>query len=112
MKKSIEVQGKILVVSIDDNGGYYAPQWIEAHNGNISYANFTAMIGFENPLAALKQIGREIIEMSRGLDKPVYFIGSTDKRTRVYAKLLKQCGFAFEFVNEPNDGELAINLLF
>lgn len=98
-------------ITVEDNGSYYAPQWVEAKEGDLDFSDFTNLIGFDNPLAAIKKIGRAVIELSSGLDKPVYFIGSTDKRTRVYAKLLKSCGFAFNLVKEPIDGDLAIEIL-
>lgn len=107
----INVQGRTLKITVEDNGSYYAPQWIEDKACEVDFDDFTALIGFDNPLAAIKQIGRAVIELSRNLDKPVYFIGSTDKRTRVYAKLLKACGFVFTMVNEPIDGDLAIEVI-
>ncbi len=110
ISKILNIQGRTIKITIEDNGSYYAPQWIEASEDVVYFDKFTALLGFKNPLSAIKQIGREIIELSTGLDKPVYFIGSTDKRTRVYSKLLKSCGFTFSLINEPVDNELAINL--
>lgn len=105
---TINVQGRTLKITVEDNDSYYAPQWIEDKQGEICFDDFTSLLNFPNPRAALKQIGRAVIGLCSSLDKPVYFIGSTDKRTRVYAKLLKSCGFAYTLVHEPIDGDLAI----
>lgn len=109
--QKVVIQGHRLCVSISDNGAYYAPQWTRDINDELKFEHFTELLNFNNPVKALKELYHTIVSMSDGHDKPLYLIGSTEKRTRVYAMLLKRGNIPFRVVHEPIDNDLALEVL-
>jgi rhodanese-related sulfurtransferase len=114
------IQGVDLEISaLEDNGDYYAPQWFMSNDEIIGeYSNgckdgaFEALVSFKNPMAALKEIGEIIVNQCRNADKPVFFVGSTEKRTKVYASMLKRAGINFVYELEPDTDNMGLRLIF